>query len=250
MYNKADWIKAHGEDGWEEEKKRRSLFYRERYKRKAEQIKERERKYYAKNKDIIRSKFKEQYWSDEDFRKKCNEASKKYKRENKEHFKAYREVNKEHISDYCKQYRKEHIENFREYDKKRVSTEKGRAKNILGIYRKSDNTNNRGECTISRDWIVENIFTSKCIYCGDSNWRHLGCDRIDNDKPHTPENVVCACGICNCERQCRKMSVEEFVEYRKTHPRDEEQPLELIDEVLKPDGTIIKVIKKNPLLSA
>src|SRR5690606_33775894 len=66
-------------------------------------------------------------------------------------------------------------------------------------------------------WIMENIFTSSCVYCGDSDWEHLGCDRIDNSKPHTPENCVCACGICNIERSDR-CTVEEFKQYRETHP--------------------------------
>ena len=75
---------------------------------------------------------------------------------------------------------------------------------------------------ITPQWIEENLFSdgSKCIYCGDNNWKHLGADRIDNTKPHTPDNVVCSCAICNYERQNR-FTVEEFIKYRKEHPIEE-----------------------------
>lgn len=91
---------------------------------------------------------------------------------------------------------------------------------------------------ITEEYIQDNILNSTCIYCGDSDWTHLGADRIDNSKPHTPDNCVCACGICNCEREGRKMSVPEFVEYRKNHPRF----IDLKPKVVEVDG--IKVIKK------
>lgn len=194
------------------------------------------RKYRIKNRDKV---LEASNRSREKHRDKINAQK-------REHYYANREA----ILAKQKEYSGAHREERKEYNRQYFSSKRGRANNILTQYRKRDVSEKRGECTITRDWIVENIFTSKCIYCGDDNWKHLGVDRIDNNLPHTPENVVCACSICNCERQCRKMSVEDFVEYRKTHPRDEEQPLELIDEVLKPDGTIIKVIKKNPLLSA
>lgn len=72
---------------------------------------------------------------------------------------------------------------------------------------------------ITSKWIVENIFSGqKCVYCGDQDWTHLGCDRIDNTKPHTPDNVVCSCGLCNIERG-DNYTVEDFKQYRSLHPR-------------------------------
>ena len=88
--------------------------------------------------------------------------------------------------------------------------------------------------------MIENIFKSSCVYCGDTNWEHLGCDRINNNLPHTTDNVICACGLCNVERQFNRMSVEEFIEYRKTHPRDTK--FELPQQVVEINGK--KVIKK------
>lgn len=56
------------------------------------------------------------------------------------------------------------------------------------------------ENNVTPEWIVENIFTKQCVYCGCDNWRKLGCDRIDNSKGHTMENCVPACRECNMDR--------------------------------------------------
>jgi hypothetical protein len=44
----------------------------------------------------------------------------------------------------------------------------------------------------------ENITSKSCIYCGDTE--DLGCDRIDNSKGHTMNNIVPSCKICNYAR--------------------------------------------------
>ena len=71
---------------------------------------------------------------------------------------------------------------------------------VVHAYRKADSLANRGECTLTEEWVVNHIFNSKCVYCGESDWKKLGCDRIDNSQPHTPSNVVCCCGKCNREK--------------------------------------------------
>lgn len=94
-------------------------------------------------------------------------------------------------------------------DKKKYrQTKGGRALTLIHGYKVSDEKHNRGECTLTKEWVIDNIFSSKCYYCGETDWTKLGCDRIDNDKPHTPDNVVCCCTNCNNERQ--KMPFEEF----------------------------------------
>ena len=57
--------------------------------------------------------------------------------------------------------------------------------------------------------MVEDIFTKPCHYCGEEGWEIMGCDRIDNSKPHTPNNVVPCCDKCNRKRGRR--DYEEFV---------------------------------------
>lgn len=64
---------------------------------------------------------------------------------------------------------------------------------------------------LDEEWITDNILSKECIYCGETDWRKLGCDRIDNDKPHTKDNVVCACARCNKLRS-NKFTVDEMKE--------------------------------------
>ncbi len=89
------------------------------------------------------------------------------------------------------------------------STKKGRAVNLVRNYRYTDKLYSRGECTITADWIVENIFSQPCHYCGKTDWKELGCDRIDNSLPHTPDNVVPCCHHCNIKKHTT--SYDEFI---------------------------------------
>lgn len=97
--------------------------------------------------------------------------------------------------------KKEEIAAYKvEYDAKNYATPFGRAVNLLYAYKQKDKLYNRGECTLTADWIVEHIFNEPCHYCGESDWHELGCDRIDNSLPHTPDNVVPCCYHCNCKK--------------------------------------------------
>lgn len=111
----------------------------------------------------------------------------------KEKQKRYRERHKEHLTEYITEWRK----NNPKYDTQRRSTPYGRAVNLLSAYKQNDKIHNRGECTITAEWIVENIFSQPCHYCGESDWTKLGADRKDSSLPHTPENCVPCCKHCN-----------------------------------------------------
>lgn len=67
------------------------------------------------------------------------------------------------------------------------------------------------DADIDGQWIIDNIFDKGCIYCGETDWRKLGCDRIDNTKPHTKDNVVPCCTRCNKLRS-NKFTVDEMKE--------------------------------------
>lgn len=54
------------------------------------------------------------------------------------------------------------------------------------------------KCDIDTDWVINNIINKECIYCGDTH--KIGCDRIDNTKGHTKDNVVPCCYECNVAR--------------------------------------------------
>ena len=209
---KKKYIELHGEEAWEIEAKKRNSKakdYRDNHKE--------ENKVYFKNHYELHRDSKKAY-------------AKNYYLENKEKVleknREYSQANKDTKSEYKRNYKKTKI---------------GRASFLIGKYRYLDKQFERGECDLTNEWVVDNIFSSSCIYCGDSDWRHLGCDRINNNLPHTKNNCVCSCGLCNMERADR-FTVEEFVEYRKTHPRElnTHTPKKNIIEI---DG--VKIIRKS-----
>lgn len=110
---------------------------------------------------------------------------------------AQREYNKQFYQDH----REEITEKVKQRQKHSRSTPNGRAGNLVSAYRQKDKKYNRGECTLTPEWIVDNVFSGQvCHYCGESDWTKLGVDRIDNTKPHTPDNVVVCCGECNLKK--------------------------------------------------
>lgn len=74
-----------------------------------------------------------------------------------------------------------------------------KASKMISAYKNKDKKMGfENQCDIDIDWMIKNIFNQPCIYCGDTN--RIGCDRIDNDKPHTKDNVVPCCIECNTAR--------------------------------------------------
>lgn len=140
---------------------------------------------YNNNKEEINENKRLLYQSDEGYRVKVKERNKDWRDNNKDKIKEYKEEHKEETSEYNKVY---------------SQTPRGRANNLLSSYRHNDRIHNRGECTLTVDWILENIFTKPCVYCGETDWHELGCDRIDNSKPHTKDNVVTCCKSCNSKK--------------------------------------------------
>lgn len=73
-----------------------------------------------------------------------------------------------------------------------------KASKMISSYRKKDQKNGVSICDITIDWMIDNILTKPCVYCGDTY--RVGCDRLDNSKGHTIDNVVPCCYECNCAR--------------------------------------------------
>lgn len=86
-----------------------------------------------------------------------------------------------------------------EKGKRYRSTKIGRAKSLLHGYKREDKIYNRGECTLTEEDMYR-LWEQCCYWCGETDWLKLGADRLDNSKPHTKENCVCACWKCNTER--------------------------------------------------
>ena len=157
--------------------------------------KEADRLYYLKNKERIKEQRRKRYLENKE---KELENSKKYY---SEHI--------DEITQYQRQYRIDNEEKLDAYKKKYYSTKKGRAIRLSAHYRMEDERNNRGESTITPEWIIDNIFSKSCHYCGETDWHKLGCDRKDNKLPHTPENVVPCC--FNCNREKNTMGYDEYM---------------------------------------
>lgn len=96
-----------------------------------------------------------------------------------------------------KQHPEKNLEKVVQYNED--NPEKHRAMYLVQNYKRDDKEHNRGECTLTAKWIIDNIFTKHCVHCGESDWGKLGCNRIDNDLPHTPDNVEPCCGSCNIQ---------------------------------------------------
>ena len=69
---------------------------------------------------------------------------------------------------------------------------------MISSYKAKDAKNGLNVCDIDIDWMIDNILTQNCVYCGDNN--RVGCDRINNNLGHTKNNVVPCCIECNVAR--------------------------------------------------
>ena len=90
-------------------------------------------------------------------------------------------------------------ERFLEKKKEELNTIEGRAKNLLRCYEKEDKKNNRGKGNLTTEWLIDNILSKPCSHCGKEGWKVIGCNRLDNTKPHTIYNVEPCCVECNRE---------------------------------------------------
>lgn len=88
-------------------------------------------------------------------------------------------------------------ERQREAVKRYRNTINGRAHKLIHAYTFLDKKYNRGKCDLTAEWMIENILNKPCTYCGKEGWDVIGCNRIDNTKPHTKDNVEPCCRECN-----------------------------------------------------
>jgi hypothetical protein len=72
-----------------------------------------------------------------------------------------------------------------------------KASKMCSSYRTKDRKS-RFEFNLDIKWLIENILFKPCSYCGTKD--HIGCDRIDNNKGHTKDNVIPCCYVCNTVR--------------------------------------------------
>ena len=187
---KKEYQKQWYQDNREKLLKRRKQYQQEH----KEEITKYHKQYYQDNKEKIDGRQRQYY---QEHKEEKAEWNKQYRQENpekgKNRHKKYYQNNKEQIVERHKQYHK---------------TPMGRACMLLNSYQKADKKYNRGECTLTAQWIAVNIFPKPCHWCGEVGWEIMGCDRIDNSLPHTPDNVIPCCDACNKNRG--RKTYEEF----------------------------------------
>ena len=154
-------------------------------KTKIERKKEQRKQYYLKNRERILAK-QNDYYSN-----------------NKQIYKNYYENNKDKI-----------IERQTEYNDEYHNTPNGRASTLLSAYNASDKKRNRGKGDLTVKWIVENIFSKPCAHCGKTGWEVIGCNRLNNDLPHTKDNVEPCCGECNIKMGSKELIRDEKGKWR------------------------------------
>lgn len=181
-----------------EEKIKKSERQKKWYLENREKILERRRKKYEENKEEFHQKQKEYREKNAD---SLHEYSRKYAKDNyhkyKEYYSDYYERNKEKILEYQKKRNLETKEERSEWQKWYNTTQNGRAHKLITGYNLSDKKYLRGKGDLTAQWIVENIFSKPCAHCGETDWHKLGCNRLDNTKPHTKDNVEPCCLKCN-----------------------------------------------------
>lgn len=169
----------------------------------AKRYQEQKKNITEEQKQSKRERERLRYQNDEEYRARRLASSKlwKDKHKNEDGYKEKKRKNERSFRDRHKDDEEYKTKNKRN-DAKYRSSKKGRATSLLHSYRQKDELRNRGECTLTADWIVENVFSGQCCnYCGESDWMKLGVDRIDNELPHTPENCVPCCWDCNNKRK-------------------------------------------------
>ena len=195
--------------------------------------------HYQSNKDAILKKAADYYQSNKDaILKKADDYYQTNKDKIAQKKAQYYQEHKEKIAQKKAQYYQEHKEKIAEYYAEYYNPQThpmNWAKNIVAQYRKMDRE--RGfdtSKTISAEWFLQNIAYKPCKYCGKQGIGLIGCNRIDNSKGHTQDNVEAACMSCNSrlgaiyqlERGIhisqlrKKQSFKEFVEEHKAKDKN------------------------------
>ena len=183
-----------------------------------EQRRERDRKYYAKNRERIlatkkiyrdthektKKSSQRYYWNNHE---ECLEKQREYRTKNRdrecERKREYRRINKEKVQLYNKQYREAHKQWFVEYMSK--WHKENRDKAIVRIERRLSNIRSL-QCTLTvEQWIkIKAYFDNRCAYCGTQ-------DRLTQDHfvpasksgEYTHNNIIPACRWCNASKNAK-----------------------------------------------
>ena len=115
-----------------------------------------------------------------------------YYQSNKEKKAEYYQANKDKIAEYYASY----------YNPQKNPM--NWAKRMVADYRQMDRQHGFGDKdTISVDYFIQHIANQPCAHCGKQGIGLIGCNRLDNTKPHTIDNVEPCCQSCNFSQNIR-----------------------------------------------
>ena len=129
--------------------------------------------------------------------------------------KLYKQKNKNKIKEYGKKYRdihkKERMEYNKIYDPIYREIIKHTPKYRYRIYkRESKKRNLEYNLTLEQFSL---FFDQPCFYCGETDNKKLGIDRVDNNIGYNVENCVTCCQICNFTKH--NLNYEKWINYIK-----------------------------------
>ena len=109
-----------------------------------------------------------------------------------------KEERKNYMKEYNKQYYLSNKQKLRIKHFDYRNTPNGRAKMLIASYSRSDKRDGYQETVdFDSNWMIENIMLKPCAHCGKEGWQVIGCNRLDNTKGHTKNNVEPCCKPCN-----------------------------------------------------
>ena len=160
-------------------------------------------------------------------RKRCRERYQRNREERLRKQKEYNEEHKEQIRAYQKEYKANHKEERRDWERQNYQknrertrryyrdwyrTKEGKATHLARFY-KWDDRKKGHECDLTSEFILNEILSKPCFYCGETDWHKIGMDRVINSLGHLQNNVVPCCCSCNASR--KDTPFFEFVEKRR-----------------------------------
>ena len=95
----------------------------------------------------------------------------------------------------------------------------GWAKRMVNHYRWMDRERFGDDSkTITAEWFLQNIAYRPCVHCGKQGIGLIGCNRLDNTKGHTIDNVESCCFKCN-ERENIRDQLERGIHVSCKHKK-------------------------------
>lgn len=132
-----------------------------------------------------------------------------YYQQHKDEFKAYRQAKRarqmsdeqvrQHLASAMPETFQAIVEGVKKNKEPYNQSKEQKARYLYTEYKQYDKEHGY-EFNLTKKWILDHIINGRCVYCGCDDWTRLGTDRIDNNKGHTVDNVMCCCEGCNNRR--------------------------------------------------